>query len=274
MEEQVRFFQLDGIRKEAPGLNFVSADPVALECRLLKSPAEIALMQRAADIDIAAYRATVPRIEVGMTRDDIIEMSKQAFDDIGVEGMIGVQIDFASSQPHGSTRVITVGEGSTILMDSGNKNWLKATRPIGIDGYRSDISRTIFFGEASQKQKDVWNHMKMAQTAAYEAAQVGVPCEDVDAAARRSLESNGYGPGYQTPGCPHRTGHGIGLGGHEGTVHLTKGNTRPLELGMCFSDEPMIVIPGEFGVRIEDCIHITGEGARFFSDPQASYERV
>ena len=274
MEEQVRFFQLDGIRKEAPGLSFVSADPVALECRLLKSPAEIALMQRAADIDIAAYKATIPKIELGMVREDIIELSKQAFDDMGVEGIIGFHIDFASSQPHGSTRVIRVREGSTILMDSGNKNWLKATRPIGVDGYRSDISRTIFFGEPSQKQKDVWNHMKLAQTAAFEAAQVDVPCEDVDAAARRSLEANGYGPGYETPGCPHRTGHGIGLGGHEGTVHLTKGNKRPLEVGMCFSNEPMIVIPNEFGVRIEDCIHITDDGAQFFSEPQPSYDQA
>jgi Xaa-Pro dipeptidase len=159
-------------------------------------------------------------------------------------------------------------------MDSGNKNWLKATRPIGVDGYRSDISRTIFFGEPSQKQKDVWNHMKLAQTAAFEAAQIGVPCEEVDAAARRSLEANGYGPGYETPGFPHRTGHGIGLGGHEGTVHLTKGNKRPLEVGMCFSNEPMIVIPDEFGVRIEDCIHITEAGAKFFSEPQPSYDQA
>jgi len=221
-------------------------------------------MQRAADIDIAAYKATIPRIEAGMTRDDVGEMSSEIYKALGVNARLNCQIDYASALPHGSIQVIRVQEGSTILMDNSGTN---------VDGYCSDISRTVFYGEPSQKQKDVWNHMKEAQTAAFEAAAPGVPCEDVDAAARRSLVSNGYGPGYKLPGCPHRTGHGIGLDVHEGTLHLTPGTKRPLEVGMCFSNEPMIVIPGEFGVRLEDCMHITEGGAEFFSAQQPSYDQ-
>lgn len=264
IEQYTRFFQYDGIRKEAPSLSFVSADPVALECRLMKSPAELALMQRAADIDIAAYKACVPRIQEGMTRDDIREMSGEVYKALGVDAVLNAQIDYASTLPHGSVKVMRIKEGSTILMDNSGTN---------VEGYRSDISRTIFFGEPSQKQKDVWNHMKAAQTAAFEAAKLGVPCEEVDAAARRSLEASGYGPGYELPGCPHRTGHGIGLDGHEGTLHLTKGTKRPLEVGMCFSNEPMIVVPGEFGVRLEDCMYMTEGGAKFFSQQQPSYDQ-
>jgi Xaa-Pro dipeptidase len=221
-------------------------------------------MQRAADIDIAAYQALIPRITAGMTRHDIADMSRDIYKALGVDAVINAQIDYASALPHGSVKVMPIKEGSTVLMDNRGTN---------VDGYCSDISRTIFYGEPSQKQKDVWNHMKSAQTAAFEAAKVGVACEEVDAAARESLVANGYGPGYKLPGCPHRTGHGIGLDGHEGTLHLTKGTKRKLEVGMCFSNEPMIVIPGEFGVRLEDCMYMTEQGAKFFSKQQPSYDK-
>ena len=262
IEERVRFFLFDGIRKEAPHLDYVSADPVTIECRVIKSPAEIALMQKAADITIAAYKVTVDKIEKGMTSNDIRAVSSQAHRALGVYGGIGAQIAEASANPHGSIKRIEVKEGDIILMDGG----------CSVDGYRSDISRTIVFGEPTSKQQEVWNLMKKAQTAAFHKAGLGVPCEDVDAAARQVYIDHGFPGGYKLPGCPHRTGHGIGLDGHE-WINLVKGNKRPLEVGMCFSNEPMLVIPGEFGIRLEDCFHITPKGPKYFSLPSPSIDQ-
>jgi Xaa-Pro dipeptidase len=262
MEERVRFFLFDGIRKEAPHLDHVSADPVTLECRVIKSPAEIALMQKAADITITAYKVTVAKIEKGMTSNDIRAIASQAHTALGASGSIGAQIAEASANPHGSIKRIEVKEGDIILMDGG----------CSVDGYRSDISRTIVFGEPTSKQREAWILMKKAQTAAFEKAGLGVPCEDVDAAARQVYVDHGLPGGYKLPGCPHRTGHGIGLDGHE-WINLVKGNKHPMEVGMCFSNEPMLVIPGEFGIRLEDCFHITPEGPKYFSQPSPSIDQ-
>jgi len=263
MEERVRFFVSDGISKEAPGVEVVSGDPVTIGCRVIKSQAEIALMQKAADITIEAYKAVIPLLHEGMTKGEFSTLATAAHQALGAEGHIGANFGESSALPHGSIIPRDLREGDVVLMDGG----------CSIDGYRSDISRTVVLGEPTQKQRDVWNHMKEAQTAAFEAAKVGVPCEDVDAAARRSLVSNGYGPDYKVPGCPHRTGHGIGLDGHE-WINLVRGNKTPLAPGMCFSDEPMIVVPGEFGIRIEDCIYITDQGAQFFSQPSPSIDQA
>jgi len=263
MEERVRFFVSDGIGKEAPGVELVSGDPVTIGCRVIKSDAEIALMQKAADITIEAYKAVIPLLHEGMTKGEFSTLATAAHQALGAEGHIGANFGESSALPHGSIIPRDLREGDVVLMDGG----------CSIDGYRSDISRTVVLGEPTQKQRDVWNHMKEAQTAAFEAAKVGVPCEDVDAAARRSLVSNGYGPDYKVPGCPHRTGHGIGLDGHE-WINLVRGNKTPLAPGMCFSNEPMIVIPGEFGIRIEDCMYITDQGAKFFSQPSPSIDQA
>ncbi len=262
IEERVRFFLYDGSRKAAPHLEYVSADPVTIECRVIKSPAELALMQKAADITIEAYKVSVAMLEVGMTRSDFRAISGRAHAALGVSGGIGAQIAEASANPHGSIKRIELKEGDIVLMDGG----------CGVDGYRSDISRTIVFGEPTSRQREMWNLMKKAQSAAFAKAGVGVPCEDVDAAARQVYINYGFGPGYQVPGLPHRTGHGIGLDGHE-WINLVKGNTRPMEVGMCFSNEPMVVLPGEFGVRLEDCIYITEEGPRYFSEPSPAIDQ-
>ncbi len=262
MEERVRFFLHDGIRKRAPQLEYVSADPVTVECRVIKSPAEIALMQKASDITIEAYKTTVAMIEKGMTGSDIRDISSRAHQALGVSGGIGAQIAAASAYPHGSIKRYEVKEGDFILMDGG----------CGVDGYRSDISRTIVFGEPSQRQVEMWNLAKKAQTAAFARAGLGVPCENVDAAARQVYQDYGFPGGYELPGCPHRTGHGIGLDGHE-WINLVKGNKRPMEAGMCFSNEPMLVMPDEFGIRIEDCFYMTEKGPHYCSQPSPSIDR-
>ncbi len=262
IEERVRFFLYDGIRKEAPRLQYISADPVTVECRVIKSPAEIALMQKADDITIAAYKASVARWEKGMTKDDFSRISSAAHAALGVQGGIGAQIAEASANPHGSIKHIELKEGDIVLMDGG----------CSVEGYRSDISRTIVFGEPSKRQREAWNLAKKAQAALFAKAGVGVPCEDADAAARQVYIDYGYPGGYKLPGCPHRAGHGIGLDGHE-WIYLVKGNKRPMEPGMCFTDEPMLVIPGEFGVRLEDDFYITKDGPKFFTTPSPSIDQ-
>ena len=262
IEERVRFFLFDGIRKETPHLEYVSADPITIGCRVIKSSSELALMQKAADITIEAYKVTVAMIEKGMIKNDIREISSRAHSKLGVSGGIGAQISTASSNPHGSIKQYEVQEGDVILMDGG----------CGVDGYRSDISRTIVFGEPTKYQREIWNLAKKAQSAAFAQAGVGVPCEEVDAAARKVYSNYGFPGGYGLPGCPHRTGHGIGLDGHE-WINLVKGNKRPMEVGMCFSNEPMLVIPDEFGVRLEDCIYITPDGPQYFSTPSPAVDQ-
>jgi len=262
IEERVRFFLFDGIRKEASQLEYISADPITVECRVIKSQSEISLMQKASDITIEAYKASVAMLEKGMTKDDFRAISSRAHAALGASGGIGAQIAEASANPHGSIKHIELKEGDIVLMDGG----------CGVDGYRSDISRTIVFGEPSKRQRELWNLAKKAQSAVFAKAGVGVPCEDADAAPRQVYIEYGFGPGYEVPGCPHRTGHGIGLDGHE-WVNLVKGNKRPMEPGMCFSNEPMLVMPGEFGIRLEDCIYITEEGPKYFSTPSPSIEQ-
>ena len=259
MEERVRFFLYDGIRKEAPNLEYVSADPVTIGCRVIKSPAEIALMQKANDITIEAYKASISRLEKGMTKDDFYAISSAAHRALGVSGGIGAQIAEASANPHGSIKHIELKEGDIILMDGG----------CGVDGYRSDISRTIVFGEPNNRQREIWNLAKKAQEAVFNTAGLSVLCEDVDAAARQVYIDYGFPGGYKLPGCPHRAGHGIGLDGHEWT-YLVKGNKTTMKPGMCFTNEPMLVIPGEFGVRLEDDFYITEDGPRYFTIPSPS----
>ncbi|MBD3414291.1 MAG: M24 family metallopeptidase [Candidatus Aminicenantes bacterium] len=262
MEERVRYFLFNGIRNQAPHLEYVSADPVTVECRVKKSPAEIALMKKASEITIEAYKASVAMLEKGMTKNDFSAISSAAHQALGVSGGIGAQIAEASANPHGSVKRIELKEGDIVLMDGG----------CSVDGYRSDISRTIVFGEPTQRQTEMWNLAKKAQTAAFEKAGVGVPCEEMDAAPRKVYKDYGFPGDYKVPGCPHRTGHGIGLDGHE-WINLVRGNKRPMEPGMCFSNEPMLVLPGEYGIRLEDCFYITEQGPEYFSQPSPSIDQ-
>jgi Xaa-Pro dipeptidase len=198
-----------------------------------------------------------------MTAERFGALASAAHGALGASGSIGPQIGEASSFPHGSVKRRPVREGDVVLMDGG----------CNVDGYRSDISRTIVVGTPTAKQRQVWDLVKRGQAAAFAAAKVGAACEDVDAAPRTLYEAAGYGPGYKLPGLPHRTGHGIGLDGHEWT-NLVRGNKTKLAPGMCFSNEPMIAIPGEFGVRLEDCIYITEEGARWFTTPSPAIDKA
>src|SRR5262249_14744517 len=246
LEEQVRFATYDGLRKDAPAIECVSATPVTAGCRMIKSAAEIALMQRASDITIACYKAVLGSLREGMTQRELSGWVGAAYQALGVRGNAMASFGKYTAFPHGSIEPQKLREGDIVLIDDG----------CSVEGYQSDITRTTIFGKPTKRQIDVWNLERKAQDAALAAAKVGAPCESVDAAARKVITDAGFGPGYKVPGLPHRTGHGIGLDGHEWT-YLVKGNKTRLEPGMCFSDEPMIAIYGEFGIRLEDCMYIT-----------------
>ncbi len=261
MEERVRFFLFEGIRQVAPHLQFVSATPVTAGGRMYKSPSEIALMQRANDITIAAYKATVDSVREGMTQDEFSGNCASAFRALGVQGGVFCSFGKYTAFPHGSSTPQKLKEGDVVLMDGG----------CGVDGYQSDITRTFVFGKATQRQRDIWNLERRSQDAGFAAAKLGAPCEAVDAAARKIIVDAGFGPDYRVPGLPHRTGHGIGLEGHEWT-NFVRGNKTPLQPGMCFSDEPTVVIYGEFGIRLEDCLYITEDGPKFFTKQSPSID--
>ena len=263
VEETVRYFAVDGLKRALPNATIQSAAAVVRPVRMTKSPAELALMQIAADITIAAYRYTVPRIQAGMAPADIGAIMNRATAALGGRPEFAlVLLGEASAYPHGSGKPQQVREEEVILMDCG----------CTVEGYQSDISRTFVFGEATKRQREVWNQVHQGQQVAIEAARVGVPAGSVDDAVRTYYRKLGYGPGYRLPGLSHRTGHGIGLEGHE-PVNLVHGETTLLAPGMCFSDEPGIYMPGQFGVRLEDCFYMTPGGPRWFSTPPPSLDR-
>ena len=263
VEETVRYFAVDGLEKAMPQATVVNGAPVVRGCRMHKSPAEIALMQIAADITLAAYRHTAPRVQAGMTPADIGAIMAAATRALGGKSEFElILLGEASAYPHGSGKPQVVKSGEVVLMDCG------AT----VHGYQSDISRTFVYGKATARQRQVWDQMRKGQDVAFAAAKLGTPAGKVDDAVRAYYESLGWGPGYKLPGTSHRTGHGIGLDGHE-PVNLVRGETTQLAPGMCFSNEPGIYIPGEFGIRLEDCFYMTGSGPKWFSEPPPSIDK-
>jgi Xaa-Pro dipeptidase len=229
---------------------------------MYKSTAEIALMQKASDVTIEAYKAAFATVRPGMSQSELSQNLSGAFRKLGYSGGALICIGKYSAMPHGSVVPQTIQEGDIVLVDGGTS----------VEGYASDITRTFVAGKPSQRQTDVWNLEKEAQDAAFRAIRVGATCASVDAAARSVIEKAGFGKNYALPGLPHRTGHGIGLEGHEWT-NFVRGNNTKIAPGMCFSDEPTIAIPGEFGVRLEDCLYVTENGPVFFSKQSISIEQ-
>jgi Xaa-Pro dipeptidase len=263
VEETVRFFAVDALRRVMPRVEIVNGAPVVRGCRMVKSAAELALMRKAADITIAAYRHTAPRITRGMTPKDIGAMMDAAHAALGASPEFAlILLGEAAAYPHGSGKPQAVREGEVVLMDCG----------CSVQGYQSDISRTFVYGEATAEQRKVWQQMREGQQIAIETARVGVPAGAVDDAVRAQYVKWGYGPGYKLPGLSHRTGHGIGLDGHE-PVNLVHGEKTLLAPGMCFSDEPGIYLPGKFGIRLEDCFHMGAEKPVWFSTPPPSLDK-
>jgi Xaa-Pro dipeptidase len=263
VEETVRYFAIDALMRVMPEVNVMSGAAVVRACRMVKSPSELALMQKAADVTIAAYRYVAPRIERGMSPKIISTMMDDAHTALGAAPEFAlILLGEASAYPHGSSKPQAVRDGEVVLMDCG----------CTVHGYQSDISRTFVFGDANSEQRKVWKQVREGQRIAIETARVGVHAGAVDDAVRAQYEKWGYGPGYKLPGTPHRTGHGIGLDGHE-PVNLVHGEATPLAPGMCFSNEPGIYLPGKFGIRLEDCFHMGEKDPVWFSTPPDSLDK-
>jgi len=260
MEETVRYVFSEGLSKAAPGLHLVSATPVTAGCRMIKSKHELQLMKLANEVTLAAYEAAYRSTKEGMTQNDFGAMVQAAHAQQGFEGGASIQVGENSALPHGSAKPQVIREGTILLMDGGCK----------VEGYESDISRTVVLGKPTDKMKQIFDIVHKAQSAALAAAKPGVECQAVDAAARKVIADAGYGPDYKH--FTHRVGHGIGMDGHE-WPYLVRGNTLPLAPNMTFSDEPGIYIRGEFGVRLEDDMHITENGAELFTPQSPDLEK-
>ncbi|MGO9127791.1 MAG: M24 family metallopeptidase [Terriglobales bacterium] len=259
IEETVRFVFEDGIAKAAPQATLTSATPVTAGCRRVKSDHEIALMRLASKVTLTVYEAAYHALRAGMTRNQLQEMISTAYDRIGFPGEASVQVGEFTAVPHGSVNPQIIHEGSVILVDDG----------CTVEGYVSDITRTFVFGKATDKMKSVFDIVHRAQATALKTARPGIECQAVDRAARKVITDAGYGPDYKF--FPHRLGHGMGMDGHE-WPYLVRGNTTLLAPNMTFSDEPGIYIPGEFGIRLEDDMHITESGAELFTPQSPSLE--
>jgi Xaa-Pro dipeptidase len=264
LDPQLPFWAFDGLRQTNPQLNLVDGAAVVDGCRMVKSAAELAIMSQAKAMTLEVHRRAARMLAPGVTTTAVTRFIDEAHRAIGADGgssFCQVQFGAVTQYPHGVPGEQTLTEGDLVLIDTGCL----------VQGYNSDITRTYVFGQPSDDHRRVWDTEHAAQAAAFEAVRPGVPCESIDAAARRVLEAAGLEPDYRLPGLPHRTGHGIGLSIHE-PAYLVRGDKTPLAPGMCFSNEPMIVTPGAFGVRLEDHFHVTDDGAAWFTEPSPSID--
>lgn len=264
IDEITPFFITDGILKANEKLDLVNAKPITAGCRMIKSKAEIAIMQLAMDITLEVQKAAARILRVGISAKEVADFIHEAHKRYGARSgsyfcivLFGVD----SSFPHGVKSPKDLEEGEVVLIDTG----------CVLHSYISDITRTYVFGQATELQKRIWNIEKETQLAAFNAAKLGASCGAIDLASRKTLEAYGLGPNYKLPGLPHRTGHGIGLDIHE-WPYVVKNDTTILEPGICISNEPMICIPNKFGIRHEDHIYMTEDGAKWFTEPMHSIE--
>jgi Xaa-Pro dipeptidase len=264
LDPALSFQVFNSLRKEIGSCAIVDASPVIDECRMIKTQSELALMQQAKRMTLEVQRRAARILHDRIRASAVKRFIDAAHRALGAEAgssFCAVQFGAATAFPHGVPGDQMLHEGDVVLIDTGCQ----------VDGYNSDITRTYVFGEPTPEIARIWTLEKEAQDAAFASVRPGVTCQDVDSVARGCLERAGLGPGYRLPGLPHRTGHGIGLSIHE-PPYLVRGDLTPLRTGMCFSNEPMIVVPGAFGIRLEDHFHVTDQGASWFTPPQPSLE--
>jgi Xaa-Pro dipeptidase len=259
IEETIKFVFVEGIAKASPQSGITSATPVTAGCRMIKSSHEIALMRLASQVTLSVYEAVYHSLREGMTQSDVSALVDKAYERTGFPGDASVMVDEFTAFPHGSNAPQVLRQGSIIMLDDG----------CVVDGYQSDITRTFTLGKASDKMKQVFDIVHRAQSAALATARPGAECGSVDAAARKVITDAGYGPDYKY--FTHRLGHGLGMDGHE-WPYLVRGNPTKLQANITTSNEPWIYIRGEFGIRLEDDMHITENGAELFTPQSPSLE--
>ncbi len=263
VDPAIAFGMSEKLRLAAPSLGVVDGSRVIDGCRMCKSEAELALMRQAKAMTLEVQRRAARILKPGIAATAVRHFIDEAHRALGAPGTTFCIVQFGRSTafPHGLPGESVLAEGDVVLIDTG----------CAVQGYNSDITRTYVFGEPNSEQRKIWELEHAAQRAAFEAVRPGVACETIDAVARATLEHGGLGPDYRLPGLPHRTGHGIGLSVHE-APYLVRGDRTPLAPGMCFSNEPMIVIPDRFGIRLEDHFHVTETGAAWFTEPSPSID--
>ncbi len=253
------------LRAVLGGKPLTEATAIIDGCRICKSSGELALMKQATAMTLQVHRLAAGLMREGISRGELVRFIDEAHRAMGADNgstFCIVQFGQATAYPHGVPGEQYLQPGELVLIDTG----------CTVLGYHSDITRTYIFGEASAEQARIWALEQAAQQAAFDAVRPGVTCEAVDAAARKVVEQAGLGPDYRLPGIPHRTGHGCGMNIHE-TPYLVRGNQTLLEPGMCASNEPMIVVPDRFGVRLEDHFYVTGDGAAWFTPPSPAIDQ-
>ncbi|MDB2687625.1 Xaa-Pro peptidase family protein, partial [Mariniblastus sp.] len=264
IDEVTPYFIVSGIQQANPKLTLGHAQSLTQNQRSRKSPAEIAIIKRAHEMTLAVHQAAASMLKPGITTGEVVEFIDQAHQRVGAPAgsfFCIVLFGVATSFPHGVKDPQTLNADDWVLIDTGCL----------VEGYNSDITRSFAFGKHTERQQEIWDIEKAAQLAAFDAARLGAPCEASDAAAREAIRAAGYGPDYQLPGLPHRTGHGCGLDIHEGP-NLVRGELTPMAEGMVFSNEPMMVVPDEFGVRLEDHFWMSKDGPQWFTEPSASID--
>ncbi len=262
LDPEAPFFVAEGLRRALETIGLCEASAIIDGCRMFKSDSELALIQQAMSMTLEVQRRAAAILAPGISTGEVRRFIDAAHRSLGADDgstFCAVQFGEATCYPHGVPGEQQLQQGDVVLIDTGCQ----------VDGYNSDITRTYVFGTPNAAQASVWQLERDAQQAAFDAVRPGVACETIDYVARGLIERAGYGPDYRLPGLPHRTGHGLGLSIHE-PAYLVRGDTTPLAPGMCFSNEPMIVVPGQFGIRLEDHFHVTESGARWFTPPAAS----
>ena len=265
IEETVKFVFADSIAQAAPALKVVSATPITAGCRMIKDAHEVECIKLAGEATLKVYKAVYESLKEGMTQRDVSGLIQAGYARVGFDGFASLNVGEYTASPHGSRAPQTIREGTILMVDDGCK----------VEGYTSDITRTFVLGKATDKMKQVFEIVRRAQQAALAAAKPGVPNEAIDGAARKVITDAGYGPGFKY--LTHRVGHGMGMDMHE-WPYLVKNNMygwpkmATLQPGMIFSDEPGIYIKGEFGIRLEDDMHITETGAELLTPTSPSLE--
>jgi Xaa-Pro dipeptidase len=265
IDENMKFIFADSLAKAGPGVHFVSALPVTAGCRMIKDQHELDCITLACRATLLVYRAVYQSLQEGMMTRDVRKLVQAGYQRVGFEGEASLNIGEFTASPHGSIQPQTIREGTILMLDDG----------CSVEGYTSDITRTFVLGKATDKMKSVFDVVKKAQSAALAAAKPGAALAGVDASARKVIVDAGYGPGFKY--FTHRVGHGMGMDMHEWS-YLVKNNMFGWELNpvlrpnMVFSDEPGVYIRGEFGVRLEDDMHVTENGAELFTPQSPSLE--
>ena len=261
LDDNMPLYFYNALASELGAERLVNGGPIISGLRRIKSPAEIALIQYAMNLTLDVHRQAHALLKPGIRASEVVEFIDRRHREAGAHGgstFCIVSFGEATSLPHGADGDQTLGDDDVILVDTGAR----------IDGYHSVLTRTYKLKSGDSAFEDAWAIEREAQQAVFDAAKLGAACSSLDDAARAVLARHSLGPDYKLPGLPHRAGHGLGLEIHE-EPYIVRGNATELAAGMCFSNEPMIVFPQKFGIRLEDHIYMTPDGPHWFTQPSS-----